>query len=125
LRRSEKLHKKAQKWAEHLVTLSKLQHSTGNDTGENIAYKFASDLRRFTGDQMVDMWYNEIKDYNFRKPGFKSSTGHFTQVVWEGTKEIGVGVAYDGKGTCYCVANYSPPGNFQNRFEENVKPSRF
>ena len=24
---------------------------------------------------MTDMWYNEIKDYNFNDPGFKPGTG--------------------------------------------------
>jgi len=125
LRRNAELQKKAQKWAEHLVKIRKLQHSTGNDTGENIAYKYSSDLRAFKGREMVDMWYNEIKDYNFNKPGFSSSTGHFTQVVWKDTDEIGVGVAYDGNGTCFCVANYKPPGNFQGEFEQNVQRKRF
>ena len=26
------------------------------------------------------LWYDEIKDYNYAKPGFAMNTGHFTQV---------------------------------------------
>jgi len=125
LTKNRDLTRKAQKWAEHLVKIRKLQHSSGSECGENIAYKFASDLRRFKGSDMVDMWYDEIKDYDFRKPGFKQTTGHFTQVVWAGTREIGIGVAYDGKGTCFCVANYLPHGNVQGRFEQNVQTNDF
>lgn len=40
--------------------------------------------------------YSEIKDYNFGNPGFSQGTGHFTQVVWKGSTEIGVGVGQKG-----------------------------
>ena len=36
-----------------------------------------------TGQKTVDMWYEEVKDYNFSRPGFSSKTGHFTQVFQE------------------------------------------
>ena len=26
----------------------------------------------------VNMWYNEVKNYNFNNPGFTMNTGHFT-----------------------------------------------
>jgi hypothetical protein len=28
----------------------------------------------------IDAWYNEVKQYNFDRPGYSSGTGHFTQV---------------------------------------------
>ena len=74
-----------------------------------------------TGQQAVDMWYGEIKDYDFQHPGFKSNTGHFTQVVWAGSTHLGVGKA-SKDGHCFVVANYLPPGNIMDHFEENVKP---
>ena len=38
-------------------------------------------------------WYNELFDpgYNFDNPGFSKGTGHFTQVVWNGSKKLGMG----------------------------------
>jgi hypothetical protein len=27
----------------------------------------------------VNMWYDEVKDYNFQTGGFTMNTGHFTQ----------------------------------------------
>jgi len=66
------------------------------------------------------MWYNEIKDYNFQKPGFGMNTGHFTQVVWKGTTEGGWGIATNAQGNCYVVGNYSPPGNYEGQFPQNV-----
>lgn len=29
------------------------------------------------GEEPVENWYSEIKDYNFSKPGFQSSTGKY------------------------------------------------
>jgi hypothetical protein len=52
------------------------------------------------------MWYNEVKDYNFNNPGFGGSTGHFTQLVWVGTTELGCGVAISNSNKIYGVCNY-------------------
>ena len=49
LEHSRKLEKKAQKWAEHLLTIRRLEHSDDREVGENVAYKFASDQRIFSG----------------------------------------------------------------------------
>ena len=50
--------------------------------------------------------------------------GHFTQVVWRKSEKIGVGIATDGRGTLFAVANYFPAGNFMNQFKENVRPPK-
>lgn len=49
-------------------------------------------------------------------------TGHFTQVVWKGSKEMGVGRATARSGNIYVVANYAPGGNMQGSFQANVLP---
>jgi hypothetical protein len=70
----------------------------------------------------VDSWYSEVSQYNWASPGFSSSTGHFTQLVWISTKQMGIGIACTSdKTTCYIVANYSPPGNYDNEYQANVK----
>lgn len=43
-------------------------------------FNFLSIGSELTGQKTVDMWYEEVKDYNFSRPGFSSKTGHFTQV---------------------------------------------
>ena len=50
-----------------------------------------------------------------------SFLGHFTQVVWKGSEELGVGLATDGK-TTFVVGQYLPAGNISNPgyFEKNV-----
>lgn len=47
-------------------------------------------------------------------------TGHFTQMVWRDTKEIGVGRAKGKSGQVVIVANYKPRGNIFGQFTANV-----
>ena len=67
----------------------------------------------------------EIQKYNFNNPGFASGTGHFTQVVWAETREIGIGKA-SVDGQTFVVANYIPAGNVVGRenFEKNVQRAK-
>ena len=66
----------------------------------------------------VDSWYSDIKKYDWRSP--KVST--FSQVVWRGTKKLGIAVGRNGRGKAVVVAMYSPPGNVLGQFQENVWP---
>ncbi len=52
-----------------------------------------------------------------------SQSGHFTQLVWRGSRLLGVGLASDGKGKTVVVANYDPAGNYLGRYAENVLPT--
>ena len=47
--------------------------------------------------------------------------GHFTQVVWKGTKEVGIGIA-SAKNQCIVVGSYRPAGNMIGDFSNNVPP---
>jgi hypothetical protein len=86
--------------------------------GQNLAYYSGGTL---TAAHTAEMWYDEYKNYSFNNPGFSSGTGHFTQMVWLSTKEIGIGRVVKGI-TTYVVANYTPPGNVVGQFDQNVKP---
>ena len=111
----------AQKYANKLASTDTFQHSRSNfkgrPMGENL---FACYGMEITGKVMSNAWYDEIKDYNFDKPGFKGSTGHFTQVVWKNSKYVGFGFAKSKTGYNYGVANYFPAGNYINEFDKNV-----
>lgn len=50
------------------------------------------------------------------------TTGHFTQVVWNASNQLGMGLAQGPKGT-YCVGQYQPAGNYAGQFPANVKKS--
>lgn len=116
----------AQAWADKLVKEDKFAHSKctlegGEKIGENIAMKWTSDPdARYTGQQIVDQWYAEEPDYDYSGTGNVMKAGHFTQVVWKGSEELGIGKALDKKGKLLVVCNYRPSGNMMGRFADNV-----
>ncbi|XP_039630178.1 uncharacterized protein LOC120542095 isoform X1 [Polypterus senegalus] len=123
LQLTRELCQSAQEWADHMLSIKSLQHSD-TDNGENLYYAWSSTPKEILGKEAVDSWYSEIKDYDFSNPGFMGNTGHFTQVVWKDSKEVGVGKATDGK-TIYVVGQYKPAGNISNDgfFQKNVLPA--
>ncbi|XP_054876490.1 ancylostoma secreted protein-like [Poeciliopsis prolifica] len=118
---NSELNSAAQKWAEHLLKTKTMKHSNTED-GENIHFSYNSRIVTPQGNGAVDAWYSEIKDYEFKRPGWQPNTGHFTQVVWKDTKELGLGFATDGH-TVFVVGQYRPAGNITNAgyFEKNVQ----
>ncbi|XP_061622341.1 Golgi-associated plant pathogenesis-related protein 1-like isoform X2 [Phyllopteryx taeniolatus] len=119
---NNELNAAAQEWAHRLLTLGAAQHSDSND-GENIYFKWSSVPIKLTGKEAVDSWYGEVQQYNWRNPGFQSNTGHFTQVVWKASTQLGVGMATDGN-KVFVVGQYRPAGNISmsQNFRENVLP---
>uniref|UniRef100_A0A0N5BK12 SCP domain-containing protein n=1 Tax=Strongyloides papillosus TaxID=174720 RepID=A0A0N5BK12_STREA len=110
---------KAQKYAEYLASINKLIHDPQNSndkTGENLAFgsPWISHLA-------VKNWYDEISQYDFKKPEFSYKTGHFTQLVWRGSTKAGFGVAVSADGRrVFVVCKYTPPGNYAGEFQKNV-----
>ncbi|KAF8884870.1 CAP domain-containing protein [Mucidula mucida] len=116
---SEDLYAAALDWA----NTCKFQHSHGK-YGENL---YATTGKG--GDPIklaVSAWMAEASQYDYDKPGFSSTTGHFTQVVWKNTKSVTCAVGQCPAGTIfraasqYVVCRYSPPGNYVGQFEANV-----
>ncbi|KAF4105124.1 Golgi-associated plant pathogenesis-related protein 1 [Onychostoma macrolepis] len=119
---SDELSSAAQKWADHMLSKKSLSHSDTED-GENVFYSFSSVKKTPKGEEAVDSWYSEIKDYDFSSSGYQPQTGHFTQVVWKSSTELGVGLATDGN-TVFVVGQYRPAGNITNAglYDQNVLP---
>jgi len=78
-------------------------------------------------------WYDEVCQYDFDKPSAVPKTGHFTEIVWSGTKKFGIGFAV-GKNArfpeykcVYVVGRYSPAGNVigERQLQLNVKRGSF
>ena len=114
----------AQEYAKKLAESNNFIHSGNkyNDKplGENI---FMSNHFPISGKFTTDNWYNEIKNYNFDDPGFKEGIGHFTQLVWKSTLEVGFGIEVSTDGFYYVVANFFPAGNINSPqyFQDNVE----
>lgn len=102
----------------YAVTCPRGHSST--EYGENIAW--ATYVQK--PEDVVDRWYGEEPEYDYERPGFSSGIGHFTQIVWKETTEVGCACrsgCADGYSDV-CVCQYNPPGNYRNRFAENVLP---
>ncbi|KAG0215362.1 hypothetical protein BGX28_000102 [Mortierella sp. GBA30] len=75
----------------------------------------------------IDAWYNEVKMYDYNRPGFTMQTGHFTQVVWKDTKSVGCAKKFCPSSNWYIyICEYDPPGNVVSNdngyFRKNVLP---
>ncbi|KAK6350574.1 hypothetical protein TWF718_003763 [Orbilia javanica] len=56
--------------------------------------------------------YTEVNNYDWNEPGFARDTGHFTQLVWKASKEIGCAWIAGCPNLSYQVwCEYQPAGN--------------
>ena len=119
--RNSEIEKVAQTYSEHLAEIGNMQHSQNEKYGENLYYCMSSAGICVTGQKASQSWYNEVKQYNFADPKFTSGTGHFTQLVWKASKQIGCGAACKNN-KCFVTCNYYPRGNYLGQFGNNVFP---
>lgn len=121
LKLSKKLSKVAKEWCETIAKKDVLQHRPNNQYGENLYCYYSPDPKfNIKGDEAVKSWYSEIKDFRFGAEPRDLRAGHFTQVVWADSKELGVARVKSKSGKTYVVANYSPAGNFVGSFATKV-----
>ena len=121
--RSSDIESIAQTYSDYLASIDTMEHSSntynGDDLGENLYWGPLSDT---IGTAAVDLWYSEIDYYDFSSPGWNYDAGHFTQVIWKGSQQIGCGVGCGSSTYCYVTCNYYPAGNYLNSFASNVFP---
>jgi uncharacterized protein YkwD len=132
---SDKLAADARPWAEHVVTIGHMVHDSEHlgtlGEGENIAgygNPWNPKVGPLTQGGGVNLWIDEKMNWNGGTCASGKVCGHYTQMVWRDTKEVGCATAY-GRGIPYSstalghvaskpnefmsilVCRYSPPGN--------------
>lgn len=105
---SNQLAARAQDWANTLLARKKFVQRPKSAYGENL---FEITGAAASGTQAVSAWAAESRDYDYRKNKCRKVCGHYTQIVWSATREIGCGVARGG-GREVWVCDYAPPGNW-------------
>ena len=127
---NQRLNDIAQNYAKIIAQKKVMEHSKKEDreldgqyVGENLYMKMSSGKVKYVCGDMSKSWYSEIKDYDFETGESTGVTGHFTQLVWKDSKEVGFGIAFNG-GYLFTVANYFPGGNFNmdTTYKEQILP---
>ncbi len=115
---NQALAQSAQQWADHLAQTGRFEHAPENRTvpeGENL---WAGSKGYFAPEAMVDAWIREKK---FFRPGLfpdnsitgkVEDIGHYTQVVWRATKQVGCAQAASAAEDIL-VCRYAEAGNYR------------
>ena len=113
----------AQAHSEKIAPGHSLVHSSNKYKGQSLGENLFMSYYGISGEEASKTWYNEIENYDFSTQSSKNSlaVGHFTQLVWKESKEIGCGAACDST-FCICCCNYYPAGNFLGKYDSNVYP---
>ncbi|TMM49892.1 CAP domain-containing protein [Qipengyuania marisflavi] len=116
LKWNRNLEREAANWARNLSRRGVLQHAdnaTRNGTGENLWMGTAG---HWPVENMVGMFIEEKKHYrhasfpNISRTGNWADVGHYTQIVWRDTQEVGCAVV-SARGNDVLVCRYWPAGN--------------
>ena len=115
---SDKLAREAREWADQLATQGRMTHAdrdTRRMAGENLWMGTAG---RFSAEDMVSTFTREKQYYRHRAfpdistTGRWQDVGHYTQVVWRNSQQVGCAVAQNGEDD-FLVCRYWPAGNWE------------
>lgn len=110
----------AQDWADHLAYSNNCQmehrpivSSEQSQIGENIYWGINPKNSNYAL-EASELWYSEKESYKGEPVTAENlfSIGHYTQMVWKDTRQLGIGISVCPKGEIIVVANYSPIGNY-------------
>ncbi|KAI7725953.1 hypothetical protein M8C21_014191 [Ambrosia artemisiifolia] len=99
----------AQNYANQRIGDCNLVHS-GGPYGENLAKGSGT----FTGTSAVNLWVAEKLNYDYTTNTCASGyvCGHYTQVVWRNSVQLGCARVQCTNGWWYVICSYYPPGNY-------------
>jgi uncharacterized protein YkwD len=108
---SDRLATRAQDWANTLLARRQLAHRPNSAYGENL-YEISGATA--SAAQVVNTWAAESRNYDYGSNRCHGLCGHYTQIVWAETTEVGCAAARGGRREVW-VCNYDPPGNWAGK----------
>ena len=104
----------AQDWANQLARANRFEHAADRSgAGENL---WMGSAGAYSAEQMIGGFVEEVRYYrggrfpNVSSTGSWSDVGHYTQLIWRGTQQVGCAVG-QGRGNDILVCRYWPAGN--------------
>ena len=123
---SDALAQSSREWGKTLVRRGcDFYHDPDTEYGENLYWQWISDSNNTelisSPEEAVTWWADEIRYYNYAKNTCRKGKdcGHYTQLVWAETTEVGCSVHTcfdadnDDTQTDLWVCRYDPPGNIE------------
>ncbi len=111
---SETLANLSQAYANQLAQRGVMEHEPNSPYGENLAISTAEISYEYS----TELWYSEKPDYDYSTNSCIGGAmcGHYTQIIWKNSTEIGCGSAINQTGTYQggnvVVCKYNPAGNY-------------
>jgi uncharacterized protein YkwD len=110
------------KSAENWANRCKFEHEQQNLYGENLYASWGNSNISRVALAATPAWYDEIRYYDFSRPGFSYQTGHFSCTQWVASQSLGCAVKQCPDGMTMVVCRYWPVCNVIGQFEKNVLP---
>ena len=120
LKWSGKLAREAQGWAEQLAIEGWLRHSSQRESGGAGENLWMGSAGYYGPDAMIGAFVDEKQNYlpgqfpRVSRTGRWEDVGHYTQIVWRNTREVGCAVAGNGSDD-FLVCRYWPSGNWMGQ----------
>jgi pathogenesis-related protein 1 len=98
----------ARKRADQILSTGKFAHLPHWRYGENL---FEAEGETATPQEVVDEWAAEARDYDYKFNACHGTCGHYTQIVWRTTEQVGCAASRAGNLEVF-ACEYDPPGNY-------------
>ena len=110
---NEALAAEALGWARQLAREGRMRHSGRAGHGENL---WVGTRDAYSHSEMAQLWVDEKRHFvnrptpDFSTTGNFADVGHYTQIIWPDTTQLGCAIASDREFD-YLVCRYTAPGN--------------